>query len=83
MASLFKLVNERLGADSGTVKATWLNLALTASGLTALGVTSTELEAFSTSFRAGMKAQATSIGDAGANAPEHWIEPFWPSAEVP
>jgi Dyp-type peroxidase family len=72
---LFKTVNERRGRE-GTVKSTWMNLALSASGLSSLGVPDAELQQFSASFRAGMGAQATAIGDVGANAPEHWIKPF-------
>ncbi len=74
--TLFKAINARRGDEQGTVKATWLNVALSASGLAALGVPQQELEAFSASFRAGMAAQAGAIGDEGANAPVHWIEPL-------
>jgi deferrochelatase/peroxidase EfeB len=74
--TLFKLINERHGAEPGTVKATWMNLALSASGLQALGVSTGELEAFSASFRAGMSARAPFIGDEGANAPQHWVQPL-------
>jgi Dyp-type peroxidase family len=73
---LFKAINTRRGDELGTVKATWLNVALSASGLTTLGVPEQELGAFSASFRAGMAAQAAVIGDEGANAPAHWIEPL-------
>lgn len=73
---LFKAVNARRGDERGTVEATWLNVALSASGLTALGVPQAELEEFSASFRAGMAAQAGVIGDEGANAPAHWIAPL-------
>jgi Dyp-type peroxidase family len=73
---LFKAINARRGREEGTVKATWINLALSASGLQALGTPATDLETFPASFRAGMKAQAPIIGDDGASAPEHWIEPL-------
>ncbi|MGA9285243.1 MAG: Dyp-type peroxidase [Solirubrobacteraceae bacterium] len=73
---LFKAINARRGDELGTVQATWLNVALSASGLAALGVPQPELETFSSSFRAGMAAQAAVIGDEGANAPAHWVEPL-------
>ncbi len=72
---LFKEVNERRGRE-GTVKATWMNLAISASGLTKLGVPAPELESFSPAFRTGMSGRAGEIGDLGANAPEKWIKPF-------
>jgi Dyp-type peroxidase family len=73
---LFKRINERRGGKEGTIKATWMNLALSASSLSALGVASTDVEAFSPSFREGMKSRAAAIGDVGANAPEHWVKPL-------
>jgi deferrochelatase/peroxidase EfeB len=73
---LFKSVSARRNGKEGTVKATGMNLALSASGLTNLGVAPTDIAAFSSSFRAGMKAQASTIGDVGANSPEHWLKPF-------
>jgi len=72
---LFKAVNQRRGRE-GTVTATWMNLAISASGLTKLGVTAEELGSFSEAFRSGMAARAAETGDEGANAPEHWIKPF-------
>ncbi len=53
--------------------ATWLNLALTHSGLLALGVSQSDLRAFPDSFRQGMRARSGLIGDSGASAPTHWI----------
>ncbi len=73
---LFKSVSARRNGKEGTVKATWMNLALSASGLTNLGVAPSDIAAFSNSFRAGMKAQTTAIGDVGVNSPEHWVKPF-------
>jgi len=72
---LFKTVNERRGLE-GTVKATWMNLAVSASGLSKLGVTAEELGSFSEAFRSGMAARAAETGDEGANAPGNWIKPF-------
>jgi len=74
--SLFKSINERRGGEQGTIKATWINLALSATGLGALGVDGGDLEAFPAAFKAGMSARTGEIGDANANAPEHWIKPL-------
>lgn len=74
--ALFKAVNERRGAELGTVTATWVNLGLSASGLKALGVATAELEAFGASFRSGMAARAATIGDVGPSGPEHWVRPL-------
>jgi deferrochelatase/peroxidase EfeB len=79
--SLFKEVNQRRGGERGTVKATWVNVALSASGLQTLGVPAEQQGAFSQAFREGMKARAQTIGDLGANAPEHWQAPLG-SSEV-
>jgi Dyp-type peroxidase family len=74
--SLFKRVNERRGGELGTVKATWMNVALTATGLARLDVPPQELDQFDASFRVGMRARAPQIGDVGLNAPEHWQTPL-------
>lgn len=74
--ALFKQIARRRGEELGTIEATWMNIALSASGLAALGVAPAELEQFDASFRAGMKARAAEIGDVGPNAPEHWRSPL-------
>ena len=74
--ALFKQIAHRRGQELGTVEATWMNVALSASGLAAVGVPSAELEQFDASFQAGMKARAADIGDVGPNAPEHWQAPL-------
>ncbi len=74
--ALFKTVAARREGQERTVQATWVNLALSASGLQALGVAADDLEGFPAAFRAGMAARAGEIGDLGANAPEHWIAPL-------
>ena len=48
------------------------NLAVTSSGLSALGVSEATIESFSEEFRNGMKASADGLGDVGASAPERW-----------
>jgi hypothetical protein len=49
-----------------------LNVALSFSGLRALGLPEYVLESFPEDFRAGMAARAARIGDAGEAAPECW-----------
>lgn len=49
-----------------------LNLAVTASGLAALGVSDAMLATFPEDFRDGMAGRAELLGDRGENAPEHW-----------
>jgi Dyp-type peroxidase family len=59
-----------------------VNVAFTASGLRALGVTNEMLERFPDDFRQGMAARGpTYLGDTGPNAPEHW-EPWFTSQAV-
>jgi Dyp-type peroxidase family len=51
---------------------TTLNLAVTAEGVTALGVPDAVLATFSHEFRAGMAARAPTLGDAGPSGPPNW-----------
>ena len=51
---------------------TTLNVAVTAPGLRALGVSEDVVESFSAEFRAGMAKRAARLGDTGVNAPTHW-----------
>lgn len=53
---------------------TTLNLAVSATGLAALGVSGPVLESFSDEFRGGMRARADRLGDLGPSAPECWQE---------
>ena len=53
-------------------QASWMNLALTQSGLRALGVGETDLDQMPQEFQQGMRARAELIGDTGNNAPESW-----------
>jgi Dyp-type peroxidase family len=74
----FNNLFRRAGAQrrAALPKATWANLALTFSGLRALGVPERDLDAFPSAFRMGMKARAELIGDVGDSAPETWVESF-------
>lgn len=51
-------------------------LALTYTGLRALGVPADSLESFSPEFRQGMAARADALGDRGDSAPENWETPL-------
>ena len=51
---------------------TTLNVALTASGLAALGVSQETIGSFSHEFRQGMAARAELLGDTGPSAPPKW-----------
>ena len=53
-----------------------MNVALSATGLAALGVAEDELGQFDEAFRAGMKARASEIGDVDANDPSQWQTPI-------
>ena len=54
----------------------WIAVALTYSGLEALGVPRQSLESFPEEFRVGMAARAEQLFDFGENDPEHWTAPF-------
>ncbi len=51
---------------------TTLNVAVTANGLKALGVSDEVVGTFSKEFREGMAARATRLGDVGPSAPGDW-----------
>ena len=52
--------------------ATTLNVAVTAAGLRALGVSEDVVDTFSREFREGMAPRATLLGDVGPSAPQEW-----------
>jgi Dyp-type peroxidase family len=54
----------------------WIMVALTYSGLKALGVPQTSLDSFSPEFQQGMAARAAELGDVGENGPDRWERPF-------
>jgi Dyp-type peroxidase family len=54
----------------------WISVAVTYSGLEALGVPEDSLESFPEAFRVGMAARADKLLDRGNNDPEHWDAPF-------
>ena len=55
---------------------TWVSVALTYTGLNALGVPQESLDTFAWEFRQGMSARAKELGDAGESSPENWEKPF-------
>jgi Dyp-type peroxidase family len=59
----------------------WIAVALTHSGLEALGVPDDSLQSFPEAFRVGMAARAHGLRDYGANDPQHW-EPEFRSGDI-
>jgi CBS domain-containing protein len=55
---------------------TWASVALTYSGLIALGVPHASLESFAWEFKQGMAARANELGDTGESSPENWERPL-------
>jgi deferrochelatase/peroxidase EfeB len=54
----------------------WTSVAISYSGLVALGVPQDSLDSFPEPFGAGMAARAGQLRDDGDNAPAHWDAPF-------
>ena len=50
-----------------------MTAAFTWNGLRALGLDEASLASFPEEFKQGMAARAEMLGDAGVNAPEHWV----------
>jgi len=55
---------------------TWTAVALSYTGLVALGVPQDSLRSFPQAFRQGMAARAEQLLDDGADDPQHWEPPF-------
>jgi Dyp-type peroxidase family len=55
---------------------TWVSVALTYPGLTALGVPQESLDSFAWEFKQGMAARANELGDTGESKPEKWERPL-------
>ncbi len=51
----------------------WVTVAFTWHGLRVLGLDEPSLASFPEKFKQGMAARAVTLGDTGANAPEHWV----------
>jgi Dyp-type peroxidase family len=54
----------------------WIAVALTYSGLAALGLPADSLQSFPEAFRVGMAGRAHELRDYGANDPSHWDPEF-------
>src|SRR5262245_12551094 len=54
----------------------WISVAISYTGLQALGVPQASLDSFPEPFRHGMAARAQQLRDVGVNAPEHWETQF-------
>src|SRR6516165_4410016 len=63
-------------ADWWQAGQSWISVAISYSGLVALGVPQDSLDSFPEAFRAGMAARAGQLRDDGDNAPAHWDAPF-------
>ncbi len=63
-------------ADWWMASEPWISVAITYSGLVALGLPGDSLQSFPEAFRMGMAARATELHDHGVNAPEHWESEF-------
>ncbi len=68
---LFKLINGRRGGELGVLKATWMNIAFTHTGIDYLGAS--EAGQFPVEFKQGMKARAAANKDGGESAPVKWV----------
>lgn len=62
--------------------ASCFNIALTCTGLAALGVSGASLASFPYEFTEGMPSRAVKLADVGDSAPERWIKPFADTGRV-
>jgi deferrochelatase/peroxidase EfeB len=63
-------------ADWWNTRDAWIAVAISYSGLAALGVPEDSLRTFPEKFRVGMAARAEVLRDYGANDPKNWTQPF-------
>jgi Dyp-type peroxidase family len=63
-------------ADWWQADQAWIAVAITYSGLSALGVPEDSLQSFPEAFRVGMAARADQLLDHGENDPKHWDSPL-------
>ena len=59
--------------EDGAALTAWRQIALTLSGLKALGVPAARLDRFPQAFKEGMAARAGLLGDVRHNHPAHWV----------
>src|SRR6266511_990062 len=65
-----------LASAADPAREAWLSVALSFSGLQALGVPPDALASFPPEFQQGMAARAAALGDVGENAPDRWEAPL-------
>src|SRR5882672_3892166 len=63
-------------ADWWNAEDAWIAVAISYSGLVALGVTEDSLRSFPEAFQMGMAARAEKLRDYGPNDPKNWERPF-------
>jgi deferrochelatase/peroxidase EfeB len=63
-------------ADWWTATDAWIAVAITYTGLVALGLPGESLRSFPEAFRVGMAARADILLDRGENDPKNWTQPF-------
>ena len=63
-------------ADWWNAREAWISVAITYTGLVALGVPEESLQSFPEAFRVGMAARAEALLDRGENDPKNWDQPF-------
>ena len=73
---LRRLVPHVVSAAQFAAADSWVAIALTYSGLQALGVPESSLASFPAAFREGMAARAASFESADENLPAHWQAPY-------
>ena len=54
----------------------WTSIAISYTGLVALGLPQDSLDSFPEAFRVGMAARADKLRDYGLNDPQNWEQPF-------
>ena len=66
----------RSAADWWNAEDAWIAVAISYTGLGALGVPEDSLQSFPEAFRVGMAARAEKLRDYGVNDPKNWDPPF-------
>jgi Dyp-type peroxidase family len=59
-----------------TANNAWMAVAISYTGLKALGLPQESLQSFPEAFRVGMAARARELRDDGVNDPKHWDQPY-------
>jgi Dyp-type peroxidase family len=80
--SQFKALTAQGIQPETVISASWVNLALSAKGLLALGIAPAQLGQMSAAFAQGMTARSAILGDTGPSAPAKWHAPFKQPADV-